>query len=55
MQGMSLPRTMELFQPDEALVPTAPARESLAPGAMLLRGLAKPDAVALLADLQAVL
>ena len=52
---MSLPQTMELFQPDEALVPIAPARESLAPGAMLLRGLAKPDAVALLTDLQNVL
>jgi alkylated DNA repair protein (DNA oxidative demethylase) len=52
---MSWPQTMELFQREESLVPTAPAREVLAPGAMLLRGLAEPDAVALLADLQTVL
>jgi alkylated DNA repair protein (DNA oxidative demethylase) len=52
---MGWTQTIELFQPDEALVPAAPAREPLAPGAMLLRGWAKPDAVALLADLQAVL
>jgi alkylated DNA repair protein (DNA oxidative demethylase) len=55
MQSMSLPQTMDLFQSDDELVPTVPARESLATGAMLLRGRAEPDAVALLADLQAVL
>jgi DNA oxidative demethylase len=55
MQSTSLPQTMELFQPDEALVPTVPGSESLAPGAMLLRGRTAPDTVALLADLQAVL
>ena len=37
------------------MAPNAPATESLAPGAMLLRGCAKADAVALLADLQTVL
>jgi alkylated DNA repair protein (DNA oxidative demethylase) len=52
---MSWMQAIELFQADEALVPTVPARESLAPGAMLLRGWAEPDAVALLADLQGAL
>ena len=52
---MIWPQTMELFQPDEARVPTPPAREPLAPGAMLLRAWAKPDAVVLLSDLHTVL
>ena len=52
---MSWMQTIELFRVDEALVPTVPARESLAPGAMLLRGWARPDDVALLADLETVL
>ncbi len=55
MQSMSLPQTMDLFQPDDELVRAEPDMESLAPGAMLLRGRALPDAVALMADLQAVL
>jgi alkylated DNA repair protein (DNA oxidative demethylase) len=55
MQGKSLAQTMELFQPDDALVPTPPASESLALGAILLRGRAKPDAAALVADLEAVI
>jgi alkylated DNA repair protein (DNA oxidative demethylase) len=52
---MSWTQTMDLFQADEALVSAAPARESLAPGAVLLRGWARPDGVALLADLETVL
>ena len=52
---MGLPQTMGLFQPDDELVRAEPEMESLAPGAMLLHGRAKSDAVALLADLQAVL
>jgi DNA oxidative demethylase len=52
---MSLPQTMGLFRSDDELVPSAPDRELLAPGAMLLRGWAKPDSVELLADLQALL
>jgi DNA oxidative demethylase len=51
---MSMPQTIDLFRPND-FVPTAPARESLAPGAMLLRGRAMLDAVALMADLEAVL
>jgi alkylated DNA repair protein (DNA oxidative demethylase) len=46
---------MDLFPPDDELVPIAPGSESLAPGAMLLRRRAAPDAVALMADLHAVL
>jgi DNA oxidative demethylase len=52
---LSLPRTADLFWSDDKPVPTEPDTESLAPGAMLLRGRASPDAVALMADLQAVL
>jgi alkylated DNA repair protein (DNA oxidative demethylase) len=52
---MSLSQTADLFWSDDELVPTEPDMESLAPGAMLLRGRASPDAVALMADLQAVL
>ena len=55
MHRMSLPQTMDLFQPDHEQVPLAPGRESLGAGAMLLRRRAAPDAISLLADLQAVL
>lgn len=54
MQCMSLPQTMDLFQPDD-VAPTSLATEPLAPGAMLLRGRATLDAVALMVDLEAVL
>jgi DNA oxidative demethylase len=43
--------TLDLFEP----ACEAPSRESLAPGALLLRGLAAPRAPKLLADLQRVL
>jgi alkylated DNA repair protein (DNA oxidative demethylase) len=46
---------MDLFPLDDEHVPIAPGSESLAPGAMLLRRRAAPEAVALMADLQAVL
>ena len=52
---MSLSQTMDLFRHDDDQVSLAPDSESLAPGAMLLRRWAEPDAVDLLADLQAVL
>ena len=55
IQSMGLPQTMDLFQPDNELVRAEPDMESLAPGAMLMRGRAAPDAFALMADLQAVL
>ena len=55
IQNMSLPQTMDLFQSDDELVTAESDMELLAPGAMLLRGRAKLDAVALLADLQSVL
>lgn len=51
---MSVPQTMPLFGHDDG-VPNAPATESLAPGAMLLRGRATLEAETLLADLDAVL
>ena len=46
---------MDLFEAFEEYLPAGAARESLAPGATLLRGRAAPDATALLADLQRVL
>lgn len=51
---MSVAQTMPLFGHDD-VVPNAPATESLAPGAMLLRGRATLEAETLLADLNAVL
>lgn len=55
MPAANLPQTMALFGPDEAPVPAALERESLADGALLLRGFALPDAAALLDDLRTVL
>jgi len=56
---MVLPRdaapTASLFEELEEPVPLAPARETLAPGAVLLRGWAIAQAAALLADLRGVL
>jgi DNA oxidative demethylase len=55
MERMSLPQTMDLFQPGDELVRADPDMELLARGAMLLRGRAKLDAVALMAELQTLL
>ena len=46
---------MDLFQVADGSLEAAPSRASLAPGAVVLRGWAAPDASALLADLQGVL
>jgi DNA oxidative demethylase len=46
---------MDLFDDTDAIGPAAQAREPLAPGAVLLRGLAVPDDAALLADVERVL
>lgn len=48
-------RTLDLFPSSEVPPPTSPATELLAPGAMLLRGLAGTAAAVLWADLQGVL
>ena len=55
MPAEPAPQTMDLFAGTEAQPPRMPACERLMPGAVLLRGLAAPGAVALLADLQEVL
>ena len=48
-------RTLDLFSSSELPPPASPATELLAPGAMLLRGLAGTAAAVLWADLQGVL
>ena len=55
MHRESVPQTLELFPDSEAQPLDAPAQVPLAAGAVLLRGLARPRAAALLNDLQGVL
>jgi alkylated DNA repair protein (DNA oxidative demethylase) len=56
MHAGATPFTMDLFPPDDGeAAPAAPAREPLAPGAVVLRGHAAAAAATLLADLQDVL
>ena len=55
MHRESAPQTLELFPDSEARPLDAPAPVPLAAGAVLLRGLARPSAAALLNDLQGVL
>ena len=46
---------MDLFEATDGCLLAAPSRESLVPGAVVLRGLAAADAAGLLGDLQSVL
>ena len=48
-------RAMDLFEATDGCLLAAPSRESLVPGAVVLRGLAAADAAGLLGDLQSVL